>query len=104
MAVDHAWEGKLMRAYQREISIQHRVILPPLKYLVVLIDGNRNLQVVVLSSNDHVLVPASTGVVNLDHIQLLSEFELTFNEEEIFLVLTRALVLKYYRLELAIEG
>ena len=93
-----------MRADEREVSIQHGVIWPPLKYLVVLIDSNRNLQVVVLSGNDHVLVPASSGVVDLDHIHLLGEFELALDKEEVFLVLTRALVLKYYRLEFAIES
>ena len=93
-----------MRSDQREISIQHRVIWPPLKYLVVLIDSNRNLQVVVLSGNDHVLVPATPGVVDLNHIHLLGEFELALNEEEVFFVLTRALVLEYYRLEFAIES
>ena len=93
-----------MRSNQREVSIQHRIIWPPLKYLVFLIDGNRNLQVVVFSGNDYVLVPATPGVVDLDHIHLLSEFEIFLYEEEVFLVLTRALVLKNYRLKLAIEG
>jgi hypothetical protein len=104
VTVDHAREGELMRADQRKVSIQHGVIWPPLKYLVVLIDSNRDLQVVVLSGNDHILVSASPGVVDLNHIHLLGEFELALNEEEIFLFLTRALVLKYYRLELAIKG
>ena len=85
-----------MRAYQRKVSIQNGIIWPPLKYLVVLIDSYRDLQVVVLSSNDYVLVPAASGVVDLDHIYLLGEFDLFLNEEEIFLVLTRALVLKNY--------
>jgi hypothetical protein len=104
VAVDHAWEGKLMRADQREVSIQHRVIRSPLEYLVVLIDGNRDLQVVILSGHDHVLVLAAPGVVDLDHIYLLGQFELAIYEEEILLVLTLALVMQYYRLELAIES